>query len=127
MPRRQFEIASDLLRHCPEDLVIETLGQTLCEQAGTDVTQEQLRELLRLQRVVHRHQNLRNKIRRDVQAGASIEPGMVGAFVRSFESKIISAAKLRKVLDDDTVATILQRIEPTTVHQLILWEDLSQI
>jgi len=123
MPRRQFGIAGDFLRHCPDDLVIETLR----EQAGHDVTQDQLRELLRLQRMVHRHQNLRNKIRRDIRAGAEIEPGPVGAFVRSFESKILSAAKLRKVLDDETVATILQRIEPTTVHQLILWEDFSQI
>jgi hypothetical protein len=80
-----------------------------------------------MQRVVHLYQNLWNQVRRDIQTGASVEPGMVGAAVHSFQSKQLSAAKLRKLLPDETVASILQRIEPTTSYRLFVWEDLSQI
>jgi len=128
MSRRQFAIARDLLRQNDrEDQPIEVLDPLLHGQDADCVTQEQLRELLRLRRLADQYKKLRTQIRRAIQEGARIEPGMVGAYVRECKSKQLSAAKLRALLGDDHTSAILNQIEPTTVTQLILWEELSQI
>lgn len=128
MSHRQFGIASDLLRQDHvEGQSVQLLDPSIHEQDAERISQEQLRELLRLRRLADQYKKLRTQIRRAIQEGARIEPGMVGAYVRECKSKQLSAAKLRALLGDDHTSAILNQIEPTTVTQLILWEELSQI
>lgn len=128
MSSRQFGIARDVLQKAPrKDQALEPPDTLLDKQDAGQVTQGQLRELLHLERLAKRHEVLRRQVREAIQAGARIEPGMVGAYVRHSQSRQLSAAKLCKLLGEEQTAEIVNGIEPTTVCQLVIFEDVSQI
>ncbi len=91
------------------------------------VTQDELREHLVLREYQKQYNELRGTIRQALLSGAQLEPGMVGAAIRTMESKLLSASKLRKLLGEEQADEIVNSIETTVVNQLDVWEEGSQI
>lgn len=127
MVQRQFSIAQSFLPDPYEAQMHEHAGLPLYEGEIEIVTQEQLNEYLYLKFQQARMKGRGRQIRNALQNGARVEPGMIGAAIRTVETQSVTQAKLRNLLGDEEAQQIINDIQPTMCHQLLVFEELSQI
>jgi hypothetical protein len=84
------------------------------------VGQEMLREYQRLQEFQRRREAMRESIVEMMEAGATIEPGMLTANLRSTQQRRFSAEQLERLLGAEEVERLRMRLEPIVAVQLIV-------
>jgi ribosomal protein S1 len=82
------------------------------------VTQQMLQEFMELKAQADRKESLRQQIVNLLEAGATVEPGALTAFVHRTQQRLLSGKALVPILGEKKVQELKELVEPTVVRQL---------
>lgn len=112
----------ELWNPTPQEQRPPSRRQDVPAEDKTVVTQDELHELLRLERQRDRHTQLRNSIRQRLLNGAEVEPGLRHARIVVREIIRFSQRTFQRLYGDDWVEEQREKIPPE-VHREMVVED----